>query len=163
MSTKYEIEKEIIQGRSKTNNKKEDRMLYVIELRILGYTNKEIVEKTEVNPRTIVRWIKSYIENGLQGILNKKRQGNHWNLTYEEEEKLLEKFINQADSGQMTDVKQLKEEYVKMVGHSIGGSQIYRLLKRHGYRKVMPRSRHPKKASEEVIETSKKLTQWQRD
>ena len=101
MSTKYEIEKEIIQGRSKTNNKKEDRMLYVIELRILGYTNKEIVEKTDVNPRTIVKWIKSYIENGVQGILNKKRQGNHWNVTYEEEEKLLEKFINQADSGQM--------------------------------------------------------------
>ena len=166
MSIKYEIEKEkleeIRQARSKTNNKKEDRRLYVIELRILGYTNEEIVEKTDVNPRTILRWIKSYIENGVQGILNKKRQGNHWNLTYEEEEKLLEKFIKQADSGQMTDVKQLKEEYVKMVGHSIGGSQIYRLLKRHGYRKVMPRSRHPKKASEEVIETSKKLTQWQR-
>ena len=56
-------------------------------------------------------------------------------ITYEEEEKLLEKFINKADSGQMTDVNQLKEEYIKMVGHSIGGSQIYRLLKRHGYKK----------------------------
>ena len=102
MSIKYEIEKEkleeIRQARSKTNNKKEDRRLYVIELRILGYTNEEIVEKIDVNPRTIVRWIKSYIENGVQEILNKKRQGNHWNLTYEEE-KLLEKFINQADSG----------------------------------------------------------------
>ena len=167
MSRKYEIEKEkleeIRQERSKTNNKKEDRRLYVIELRILGYTNEEIVEKTDVNPRTIVRWIKSYIENGVQGILNKKRQGNHRNLTYEEEEKLLEEFIKQADSGQMTDVKQLKEEYIKMVGHSIGGSQIYRLLKRHGYKKVMPRSKHPKKVNQEVIEASKKLTQWQRD
>ena len=144
MSIKYEIKKEklkkIRQERSKTNNKKEDRRLYVIELRILGYTNEEIVEKTDVNPRTLLRWIKSYVENGVQGILNKKRQGNHWNLTYEEE-KLLEKFINQADSGQITDVKQLKEGYIKMVGHSIGGSPIYRLLKRHGYRKVMPRSR----------------------
>jgi len=44
-----------------------------------------------------------------------------------------------------------------MVGHSIGGSPIYRLLKRHGYKKVMPRSRHPKKAKQEVIETSKKI------
>ena len=166
MSIKYEIEKEkleeIRQERSKTNNKKEDRRLYVIELRILGYTNEEIVEKIDVNPRTILRWIK-YIENGVQGILNKKRQGNHRNLTYEEEEKLLEEFIKRVDSGQMTDVKQLKEEYVKMVGHSIGGSQIYRLLKRHGYKKVMPRSRHPKKVNQEIIETSKKLTQWQRD
>jgi len=49
MSIKYEIEKEkleeIRQERSKTNNKKEDRRLYVIELRILGYTNEEIVKK----------------------------------------------------------------------------------------------------------------------
>ena len=167
MSIKYEIEKEkleeIRQERSKTNNKKEDRRLYVIELRKLGYTNEEIVEKIDVNPRTILRWIKSYIENGVQGILNKKRQGNHRNLTYEEEEKLLEEFIKQANSGQMTDVKKLKEEYIKMVGHSIGGSQIYRLLKRHGYKKVMPRSKHPKKVNQEIIETSKKITQWQRD
>ena len=67
------------------------------------------------------------------------------------------------ESRQWTDIKQLKEEYIKMVGHSIGGSQIYRLLKRHGYKKVMPRSRHPKKVNQEIIETSKKLTQWQRD
>jgi len=60
-------------------------------------------------------------------------------------------------------INEIKEEYVKMVGHSIGGSQIYRLLKRHGYKKVMPRSRHPKKVNQEIIETSKKLTQWQRD
>ena len=104
MSIKYEIEKEkleeIRQERSKTNNKKEDRRLYVIELRILGYTNEEIVKKIDVNPRTILRWIKSYVENGVQGILNKKRQGNHRNLTYEEE-KLLEEFIKRADSGQI--------------------------------------------------------------
>jgi len=29
-------------------------------------------------------------------------------------------------------------------------------------KKVMPRSKHPKKANQEVIEASKKLTQWQR-
>ena len=55
MSIKYEIEKEkleeIRQERSKTNNKKEDRRLYVIELRILGYTNEEIVKKIDVNPK----------------------------------------------------------------------------------------------------------------
>lgn len=47
--------------------------------------------------------------------------------------------------------------YEERVGHSIGSSQIYRVLERHGWRKVMPRSKHPKKASEEVIAISKKL------
>jgi len=39
----------------------------------------------------------------------------------------------------------------------IGCAQVYRVLHRHGWRKVMPRSKYPKKASEEVIETSKKI------
>ncbi|MCI8758540.1 MAG: winged helix-turn-helix domain-containing protein [Oscillospiraceae bacterium] len=36
--------------------------------------------------------------------------------------------------------------------------QIYCVLHRHGWRKVMPRSKHPKKASEDEIAASKKLT-----
>ncbi|WP_414153386.1 winged helix-turn-helix domain-containing protein [Peptoniphilus sp.] len=40
---------------------------------------------------------------------------------------------------------------------------MYRVLKRHGFRKIMPRSKHPKKASKEVIETSKKLTAEQKN
>ena len=55
------------------------------------------------------------------------------------------------------EVSEIKARYEEAVGNSIGGSQIYYVLKRHGWRKVMPRSRHPKKASEEVIATSKKL------
>ena len=51
----------------------------------------------------------------------------------------------------------LISSYEQAVGHRTGGSQIYYVLRRHGWRKVMPRSKHPKKASEEVIETSKKL------
>lgn len=46
--------------------------------------------------------------------------------------------------------------YEKAVGHHISSGQIYRVLWRHGWRKVMLRSKHPKKASEEVIEASKK-------
>jgi hypothetical protein len=56
------------------------------------------------------------------------------------------------------DTAELERCYEKAVGHRISSGQIYRVLQRHDWRKVMPRSKHPKKASEEVIETSKKLT-----
>jgi hypothetical protein len=36
--------------------------------------------------------------------------------------------------------------------------QIYRVLRRPGGRKFMPRSKHSEKASDEVIAASKKLT-----
>ena len=75
----------------------------------------------------------------------------------EEEAALLEPFQAEAEKGQIVEVSKIKAQYEEAVGHRIGGSQIYYVLERHGWRKVMPRSRHPKKASDEVIETSKKL------
>ena len=58
--------------------------------------------------------------------------------------------------GQLISIQAMERDYEERVGHPIGSGQIYRVLHRHGWRKVMPRSRHPKKASEEVIATSKK-------
>ena len=66
-------------------------------------------------------------------------------------------FKARAEKGELVEISEIETAYQQAVGHSIGTSQIYYVLHRHGWRKVMPRSRHPKKASEEVIETSKKL------
>ena len=75
---------------------------------------------------------------------------------------LLEPYREQAEKGQIVEVSEMKASYEQAVGHTIGGSQIYYVLHRNGWRKITPRSKHPKKASEEVIETSKKLTlKWQ--
>ena len=78
-------------------------------------------------------------------------------MSVEEETLLLEPFREKAEKGEIVEVSEIKFSYEQVVGHRTGGSQIYYVLRRHGWRKVMPRSKHPKKASEEVIETSKKL------
>lgn len=79
----------------------------------------------------------------------------------EEEEKFLKQFEERAEKGELLSTNEIKEAYIKLVGHSIGHEQIYRVLRRHGYRKIMPRSRHPKKAGDEEIEQSKKkLPVW---
>ena len=83
-------------------------------------------------------------------------------MSYEEETALLEPFRKKAEAGQIVEVSEMNKAYQEAVGHSIGTGQIYHVLHRHGWRKVMPRSKHPKKASEEDIEASKKLTsKWQ--
>ena len=79
-------------------------------------------------------------------------------MSYEEEAALLKPFEKKAEAGQMVEISEIKAAYQEAVGHPIGATQIYYVLHRHKWRKVMPRSRHPKKASEEVIEASKKLT-----
>jgi hypothetical protein len=89
--------------------------------------------------------------------LPKARTGRPLNLSYDEEEKLLAEFEAKAESGQIIEVSDIKAAYQEKVGHTISSGQIYYVLKRHSWRKVKPRSRHPKKASPEVIETSKKI------
>lgn len=89
-------------------------------------------------------------------MINKPKGGNHKNMTFEEKEKFLKQFEEWAKKDELLSTNEIKQEYIKLVGHSIGHEQIYRVLRRHGYRKIMPRSRHPKKASDEEIKQSKK-------
>ena len=78
-------------------------------------------------------------------------------MSIAEEEEFLAEFRQHAEKGQIIEVTSIKSAYEARVGHSIGGSQIYYLLRRHGWRKVVPRSKHPNKASDEEIASSKKL------
>lgn len=81
-------------------------------------------------------------------------------MSYEEEEELLNQFKQEAAEGGTIDVSAILAAYEEKLGRSFEKShgRIYDVLKRHGWRKVMPRSQHPNKASEEEIEASKKLT-----
>ena len=79
-------------------------------------------------------------------------------MTCEEEAAFLSAYKELAEQGQIIETGEIKRSYEEKTGHRIGKGQIYRVLKRHGWRKVMPRSKHPNKASDEAIEASKKLT-----
>ncbi|RDY20951.1 helix-turn-helix domain-containing protein [Criibacterium bergeronii] len=84
------------------------------------------------------REIKQYYKSNMKG-------GNHRYLTQEKE--ILSEFEKIMKKGQVIDAKILKIKFDEEIGKQTPDNFIYRLLKRHGYRKVMPRSKHPKKAS----------------
>lgn len=151
---------EIKEVRKTITDKKVDRRLHAVQLRGEGMTNEEIGQKLDTSAKMVSQWVSAYINNGgIAALLPKERIGMHRNLSIEEEKEFLSAYTKQAEAGQILDLNELKAAYIEKVGHSIGGSQIYRMLKRHGWRKVMPRSRHPQKASDEAIEASKKLKQ----
>lgn len=155
-----EEERKIIKAaREKNKDKRAEKRLYALELRSSGKSAKEVAEKTGFHAAYITRLTAKYQCGGIEAIAGNHYGGNRKNMSYEEETKLIEPFKERAEKGQLVEVSEIKARYEEAVGHSIGGSQIYYVLKRHGWRKVMPRSRHPKKASEEVIATSKKLKQ----
>ncbi|MFC5521145.1 winged helix-turn-helix domain-containing protein [Polaromonas jejuensis] len=69
---------------------------------------------------------------------------HHQHLSAEQEAQILAPFIARAEAGGMLKVAEIQQAYQEKVGKAVAPSTIYRLLDRHGWRKVMPRPRHPK-------------------
>jgi transposase len=69
---------------------------------------------------------------------------HHQNLSPAEEAALLAPFVERADAGGMLTVAEIARAYQDRTGKAVAPSTIYRLLERHGWRKVVPRPRHPK-------------------
>jgi transposase len=102
--------------------------------------------------------VTKYFADGIEAIIGKKRQANRRNMSVLEEAAFINGFIERAQNGELVTVKEIKAAYEAKVGHEIGKGHIYMILKRNGWRKIKPRTKHPKKASEAEIEASKKLT-----
>ena len=154
----HEQSAEIQAARKANRDKKTDKRLKALELRSKGSSLKDISFATGFSISHISSLIRVYTEKGIEAVTGKHYHGNRRNMSIEEEAALLEQFQKRAEQGQLLNIREIADAYEKAVGHSIGNSQVYRVLHRHGWRKVMPRSKHPKKASDEVIATSKKLT-----
>ena len=163
MAKSYEISEsqllEIETARKKNRNKNIERRLYVLVMRAEGKSLEEISEKTGYHISTASKLIARYMRDGISAIAENHYKGNRRNMSFEEEAAILAPFIERAERGEMVDIKEIAAAYQKAVPHKISDTQIYYVLHRHGWRKIMPRSRHPKRASEEAIEASKKLKQ----
>jgi transposase len=68
---------------------------------------------------------------------------NAW-MTLDEERAFLEPWIKRAIAGSLLVVSPLRAALAERVGQPVKASLIYRMLARHGWRKVAPDTRHPK-------------------
>lgn len=117
---------------------------------------EEIALHTGVSVPTVHRVISIYNRLGPAALETPGKGGRrHQYLALTEEQEFLTPFFEQAERGEMATVAHIKSAYETKVGHEVEASTIYRLLHRHGWRKLMPRPRHPK-ADEHVQEQFKK-------
>ena len=138
-------------------NIKEQKRLLCLKLRIVkGFSSKDISEIVGYCASFIDEIISTYNKYGLNGIKAKKQGGNRKNLTFEQEKELLDSFAKQAENGKMLEVSDIILGYEKLIDRKVAKSIVYKMLKRHNWRKVMPRSQHPNKASMEEIDAYKK-------
>jgi transposase len=152
--------KEIRRRMRNEKNARAYKRMQAVALRGEGKTSEEIGEITGYTPDHVGRLCKAFLTKGLDGILiDGRKGGNSRNMTETEAAAFLQKFEEQAESGQIITVQSIGRAYDKAVGKEHKSlSTVYSFLRRHGWRKIMPQRQHPGKASDEVIETSKKLT-----
>ena len=153
-----EIKRKIAKAKGKKNDIKGYRRLLALHMRGLGKSDLEISEVLGYSVYYIPELVSKYKKQGMDAIINDKRTSNNRRMSFEEEGKFLEHFAELAEAGQIITVNGILRKFEEVTGKESNTSTIYKLLKRHGWRKVKPRPRHPGKASDEVIEASKKLT-----
>jgi transposase len=83
-------------------------------------------------------------------------------LTQKEEDAFLKPWLEKAAAGNLVVVSPIRAALAQQLGKPVKPSVVYRLLARHGWRKVAPDTRHPK-SKPEVQEDWKKNSQkfWQ--
>lgn len=162
MSKRYRItaeqKSELEAARKVNKDKNVEKRLKALMMRAEGKSNTQAAVAAEFHPVYVSKLVSIYCNEGLAAITENHYTGNRRNMSLEEEAKFLEVYKKQAEQGKIVEVSAIERAYEEKVGHSIGGTQIYYVLRRHGWRKVMPRSKHPNKADDEAVEASKKLT-----
>ena len=151
-----------LEAARKTNKDKNiENRIKAILLRANGINRSEVAKQTGFSASHVTKLTALYQNKGLSAIVENHYAGNHRNLSYEEEEELLNPFKEKAEAGQIVEVSEILRAYEAKLGRTFekDHGRIYRVLERHRWRKIMPRSKHPRKANDEAIKASKKLTQ----
>ena len=74
-----------------------------------------------------------------------------------EEAKLLAECEEEAEAGKMLTAETVRKKLEEHRGRETSCNYVYRVMQRNGWRKVMPRPKHLKAASQEEQDSSKKL------
>lgn len=142
---------EILKAEKEADNKFEIKRLLVLRLRAVeNMPAKEIAKIVGYPAASVNNIISKYFKIGIDPMLGENRKGgNKRYLSQDEEKEFLQVFESQAKDGKILIVSDIKKAYEQTIGKEVPKSTIYRMLKRQGWRKVMPRSKHPKSKPEE--------------
>jgi len=152
---------EITQAMKQSQNCSEYRRIQCVYLAVRNpdISNKEISDITLFSKSRIKVIHANYRKGGLAELIDKRGGRHRENMTLQQEQELLIPFEQESKSGTLVVAGKIKQAYEQRVGHSVAESTIYRMLDRHGFRKITPYRRH-KKADGKEQEAFKKLCKY---
>ena len=132
-------------------NNRETRRVQVILLLARHHWNYDQIAKATGYASTTVRDIQTrFFRDGESALLNrKKHKQRRGYLKFEQEQKFLLRFRQSAIEGELVSAADIQQAYEIYIGKKVASTTIYRLLHRHGWRKITPRAKHPKSDARE--------------
>jgi transposase len=104
---------------------------------------KEIALHTGLAEQSVHNLISKYNRLGPEALEGPGKGGRRRAyLSWDEEAAFLESFKQAALTGQVATAAEIKLELEKHLGHAVHKTMVYKLLKRQGWRQVVPRPFH---------------------
>jgi len=105
----------------------------------------QIAQATGLASNSVRCYQSRYLKQGESALLGPGRGGRRrQNLSVAQESELLSGFEARALQGGVLEVREIGQAYEHAVGRAVAKSTVYRMLARHGWRKMAPRPHHPK-------------------
>jgi transposase len=148
---------EVEEALKSAGTKEEFQRVQAVLLRMkFGLRASEIAETLNMHTASVWRIHARFFNEGGGIFKSKEHGGRHReNLALKEEKQLLEPFLKTAERSGILIVSRIKKAYENKLGRSVPESTVYRMLERHGWRKITPRPCHPKMDEEKQREFKK--------
>lgn len=131
----------------------------------LGVKNADAAKILTVGVATVVR-MQREIRDQVEGQeTDKGKWGGRRRqlMTIEEEKEFLEPWVQKAETGGVLVVPPIHAALEERLGRKVARSTVYRMLARHGWRKVAPDTCHPKRDEQAQEDFKKNSTKyWQK-
>ncbi len=145
MGDKATVERLAERLKQASSHSQYQRIQCVLIRATLGSTAAEIAQLLGWSTATVHVMHSRWAKEG-EAIFEVRARGGrrHQHLNPGQEAELLAPFVERAQAGGILSVSEIQQAYSERAGKDVARSTVYRLLERHGWRKIVPRPRHPK-------------------
>jgi len=148
---------DIKQLMNNSKNKEEFRRYQAVYLRVSQQMPAPaIADITGFSLSHIYKIHSQCLKEGISSLSNRSKGGRYRSyLSLEEETAMLCEIEDKAASGGVLEVSKVRKLFEEKADREVALYTVYRLLHRHGWRKIAPRPYHPKQKAD-AVETFKK-------
>ena len=115
-----------------------------IRLLALGWEAQDVAEAVGLTRSSVYRRKSEFLKDGESTLFTDGWGGRRGGvLTAAQEAEFVAHFEDAARKGQMVSASAMAAELARRAGKPASPATLYRILARHGWRKVVPRPRHP--------------------